>query len=74
VRAEVGEETVLFVRFSATDWVEGGWNEEETSIVTDWVKDLGADTVDISTGGLVGSWMPSLEVMQVWMTPPMGEQ
>jgi 2,4-dienoyl-CoA reductase-like NADH-dependent reductase (Old Yellow Enzyme family) len=55
VRAEVGEEIVLFVRFSATDWVEGGWNEEETSIVTDWVKDLGVDTVDISTGGLVGS-------------------
>ena len=59
VRAEVGEETVLFVRFSATDWVEGGWNEEETSIVTDWVKDLGADTVDISTGGLVaGATIP----------------
>ena len=55
VRAEVGEEPVLFVRFSATDWVEGGWNEEETSIVTDWVKDLGVDTVDISTGGLVAS-------------------
>jgi 2,4-dienoyl-CoA reductase-like NADH-dependent reductase (Old Yellow Enzyme family) len=53
VRAEVGEEPVLFVRFSATDWVEGGWNEEETSIVTDWVKDLGVDTVDISTGGLL---------------------
>lgn len=53
VRAEIGEEPVLFVRFSATDWVEGGWNEEETSIVTDWVKDLGVDVVDISTGGLV---------------------
>lgn len=53
VRAEVGDEPVLFVRFSATDWVEGGWNEEETSIVTDWVKDLGVDTVDISTGGLI---------------------
>lgn len=55
VRAEVGEEPVLFVRFSATDWVQGGWNEEETSIVTDWVKDLGVDTVDISTGGLVAT-------------------
>ena len=53
MRAEVGEEIVLFVRFSATDWIEGGWNEEETSIVTDWVKDLGVDTVDISTGGLL---------------------
>ncbi|MDH6423528.1 NADH:flavin oxidoreductase/NADH oxidase [Aurantimicrobium minutum] len=53
VRKEVGEEIVLFVRFSATDWIEGGWNEEETSIVTDWVKDLGVDVADISTGGLV---------------------
>ena len=53
VRTEVDEEIVLFVRFSATDWVEGGWNEEETSIVAGWVKDLGVDAVDISTGGLV---------------------
>lgn len=55
VRAAVGDGPVLFVRFSATDWVAGGWNEEETSIVTDWVKDLGVDMVDISTGGLVAN-------------------
>jgi 2,4-dienoyl-CoA reductase-like NADH-dependent reductase (Old Yellow Enzyme family) len=53
VRAEIGEELALFIRFSATDWVEGGWNEEETAIVTDWAKDLGADLIDVSSGGNV---------------------
>jgi 2,4-dienoyl-CoA reductase-like NADH-dependent reductase (Old Yellow Enzyme family) len=53
VRAEIGEDLALFIRFSATDWVEGGWNEEETAIVTDWAKDLGADLIDVSSGGNV---------------------
>ncbi len=53
IRKAVGADPLLLVRFSATDWVDGGWNEEETAIVTDWVKDLGVDLVDISTGGLV---------------------
>lgn len=55
VRERIGEEPALFVRFSATDWVDGGWNEEETAVVTDWVKDLGVDVVDVSTGGLIAS-------------------
>lgn len=53
MRAEMGEDLILGIRFSATDWVDGGWNEEETSIVADWAKALGADLVDISSGGNV---------------------
>jgi 2,4-dienoyl-CoA reductase-like NADH-dependent reductase (Old Yellow Enzyme family) len=41
----------LFVRFSGTDWVEGGWTVEETSQVARWVADLGVDLVDLSSGG-----------------------
>lgn len=68
VRAEIGTEPVVFVRFSATDWVDGGWNEEETAVVTDWVKDLGVDVVDISTGGLVaGASIPVAPGYQVPM-------
>lgn len=43
----------LFVRFSATDWAEGGWTVEETAIVARWAADRGADFFDISSGGLV---------------------
>lgn len=55
VRAEIGEEMPLFVRFSATDWVPGGWDEDQTSVVVAWAQDAGADFFDISTGGLVAA-------------------
>jgi 2,4-dienoyl-CoA reductase-like NADH-dependent reductase (Old Yellow Enzyme family) len=54
-RAAIGEEIALLVRFSATDWVDGGWNEEETSIVADWCGEAGADFFDISSGGNVST-------------------
>lgn len=53
VRAEVGDEYPLLVRFSATDWADGGWNEDDTATVAAWARDAGADLFDISTGGLV---------------------
>jgi 2,4-dienoyl-CoA reductase-like NADH-dependent reductase (Old Yellow Enzyme family) len=53
MRAEMGDDIPLFIRFSATDWTEGGWNEQETSIVADWARERGADLADISSGGNV---------------------
>ncbi|KQO82606.1 oxidoreductase [Frigoribacterium sp. Leaf263] len=53
VRSEVGGTLPLLVRFSATDWADGGWNEDDTSTVAAWCRDAGADLFDISTGGLV---------------------
>ncbi len=53
IRAEVGDTVALFVRFSATDYAEGGWTQEQTAIVAGWAKDAGADFFDISSGGLV---------------------
>ncbi|MEP6480920.1 MAG: NADH:flavin oxidoreductase/NADH oxidase [Rhodoglobus sp.] len=52
IRAESGEIPVI-VRFSATDWAEGGWNEEETAIVAGWAAEAGADFFDVSSAGLV---------------------
>jgi 2,4-dienoyl-CoA reductase-like NADH-dependent reductase (Old Yellow Enzyme family) len=43
----------LFVRFSATDWAEGGWTVEETTQLTKQLGGHGVDLVDISSGGLV---------------------
>ncbi len=55
VRAEVGEEVPLFVRLSATDWVDGGWTQEETATVSGWAREAGADFFDISSGGNAAS-------------------
>jgi 2,4-dienoyl-CoA reductase-like NADH-dependent reductase (Old Yellow Enzyme family) len=59
IRSTVGEDVPLLVRFSATDWAEGGWDREQTATVAAWAKDAGADLADISTGGLVaGTTIP----------------
>lgn len=60
VRAEVGDDVPVLVRFSATDYVEGGWDEHQTATVAGWARDAGADLFDISSGGLVtGVRIPS---------------
>ncbi|MCH6231282.1 NADH:flavin oxidoreductase/NADH oxidase [Microbacterium sp. CFH 31415] len=43
----------LLVRFSATDWAEGGWDADQTATVARWAADRGVDFFDISSGGLV---------------------
>ena len=53
VRARIGESVPLLVRFSATDYVEGGWDQAQTNQVALWAKELGADLFDISSGGLI---------------------
>jgi 2,4-dienoyl-CoA reductase-like NADH-dependent reductase (Old Yellow Enzyme family) len=59
VRAVVGEERPVFVRLSATDYAEGGWNQEDTATVSGWAHEAGADFFDISSGGNVaGATIP----------------
>jgi 2,4-dienoyl-CoA reductase-like NADH-dependent reductase (Old Yellow Enzyme family) len=53
VRDEIGDDVPLFVRFSATDYIEGGWDEHDTATVAGWAREAGADFFDISTGGNV---------------------
>jgi 2,4-dienoyl-CoA reductase-like NADH-dependent reductase (Old Yellow Enzyme family) len=43
----------LFVRISATDWVEGGWNLEEAVKLSANLKVNGVDLIDCSSGGTV---------------------
>jgi len=42
----------LFVRISATDWVEGGWDLPQSVQLCRWLKEAGVDLIDCSTGGL----------------------
>lgn len=41
----------LFVRISATDWYEGGWNIEEAVKLAAILKEIGVDLIDCSSGG-----------------------
>lgn len=42
----------LGVRFSGTDWVEGGWTLEETAELSDRIRQAGAQFVHVSSGGV----------------------
>lgn len=41
----------LWVRISATDWVDGGWDIEESVKLSALLKESGVDVMDVSTGG-----------------------
>jgi len=49
------ENLPLFVRISATDWVEGGWNLVEAVHLSAILKAEGVDLIDCSSGGTVPS-------------------
>ena len=53
IREHIGNEIPLFTRISATDWVEGGWDVEESIALCRILKDVGVDLIDVSSGGLV---------------------
>ncbi|MDC0713726.1 NADH:flavin oxidoreductase/NADH oxidase [Stigmatella sp. ncwal1] len=54
VRAKWPEELPLIARISATDWVEGGWTEEDSVALARLLKEDGVDLIDCSSGGAVG--------------------
>lgn len=53
VRGVWPENLPLLVRISATDWMEGGWNPEESVKLSAILKTRGVDMIDCSSGGLV---------------------
>lgn len=52
VRAVWPEERPLLVRVSATDWVAGGWDLEQTCAFAEALKAEGVDAIHVSSGGL----------------------
>ena len=52
VRAAWPADKPLGVRISATDWIEGGWNIEESVVFAKALKSLGCDFIDVSSGAL----------------------
>ena len=52
VRAVWPAHKPLGIRLSCTDWVEGGWDIEQTLALVRELKKLGCDWIDCSSGGL----------------------
>jgi 2,4-dienoyl-CoA reductase-like NADH-dependent reductase (Old Yellow Enzyme family) len=66
VRDAWPEELPLFVRISATDWVEGGWDLPQSVRLAHALKSLGVDLIDCSSGGAVaGAQIPLAPGYQV---------
>jgi 2,4-dienoyl-CoA reductase-like NADH-dependent reductase (Old Yellow Enzyme family) len=53
VREAWPERLPLWLRISATDWAEGGWDLEQSIELARGLEARGVDLVDVSSGGLV---------------------
>ncbi|KAJ3407640.1 hypothetical protein HDV05_005328 [Chytridiales sp. JEL 0842] len=53
VRNEWPYQKPLFVRISATDYMEGGWTIDDSVELSRRLKEVGVDLIDASSGGLV---------------------
>lgn len=53
IRKIVPAELPVFVRISATDWADGGWDADQSVVYAKRLKELGIDLIDVSSGGLV---------------------
>lgn len=53
VREVWPQELPVLVRISATDWVEGGWDIDQSLQLCQQLKALGIDMIDCSSAGLV---------------------
>lgn len=52
VRANFAADKPVGVRVSATDWVDGGWDVEQTAIFAQELEKRGCAYIDVSSGGL----------------------
>lgn len=52
IRAAVPEAMPVGIRISATDWVDGGWDLEQSIVFAKALRELGCDFIHVSTGGL----------------------
>lgn len=55
VRGLWPKEQPVFVRISATDWSEGGWDLPQSIELSRRLKQLGIDVIDVSSGGAVAT-------------------
>ncbi len=57
----------LFVRISATDWVDGGWAIDDSVVLSAVLKNINVDLIDCSSGG--NSAAAKIAVRPMYQTP-----
>ncbi len=50
VREEWPEDLPFFVRISATDWLAGGWDIDQSVVLSRQLQEIGVDLIDCSSG------------------------
>jgi 2,4-dienoyl-CoA reductase-like NADH-dependent reductase (Old Yellow Enzyme family) len=58
VRSVLPDGAPLLVRISGTDWVDGGWDLDQSTRLAGLLKDRGVDLVDVSSGGNAPASIP----------------
>jgi 2,4-dienoyl-CoA reductase-like NADH-dependent reductase (Old Yellow Enzyme family) len=58
VRAALPDSAPLLVRISGTDWIDGGWDIEQSQRLGVLLKEHGVDLVDVSSGGNAQASIP----------------
>ena len=51
VRAAIPDGVPLFARISATDWIDGGWEMDDSVTLSKALENAGVDLIDCSSGG-----------------------
>ncbi len=67
IRKIISTDLPLFVRISATDWVEGGWTVDDSVRLAVILKDNGVDVIDCSTGGNIST--QNISVSPLYQVP-----
>ena len=67
VREVIKNKLPLFVRISATDWVDGGWDIDDSVKLSKILKENSVDLIDCSSGG--NSPMQSIPVKPLYQVP-----
>ena len=74
IRENWPEKYPLAFRLSATDWLDGGIEVEDTVDTTKALKAEGVDVIDCSTGGIGGKERPRRMVIEQGFQAPFAEQ
>ena len=67
IREVWSKELPLFIRISSTDWMEGGWRDEDSVKLALAIKDKGVDLIDCSSGGI--SPLQKIPVAPLYQVP-----
>ena len=58
IRGVLPDDVPLLVRISGTDWLEGGWDLEQSTRLAGLLREHGVDLVDVSSGGNAQASIP----------------